>query len=261
MSTRTPVAPWLESDPWQTLRATTVARIALGRCGVSLPTSETLQFSLAHARARDAVHAPMASARLAQALQTQGIETLQVESQAGQRTVYLQRPDLGRRLAAASRQRLCTAPHGGELVFVIGDGLSALAVEQHAVPFLLMVRPLLLADAWTLGPVVLAQQARVALGDEIGAALGARLLVMLIGERPGLSSPDSMGIYLTHTPQPGRLDAERNCISNVRPDGLPLARAAEKLAWMLARARTLGLTGVMLKDESDLPINRVEAAP
>jgi ethanolamine ammonia-lyase small subunit len=149
-----------------------------------------------------------------------------------------------------ARLQAC-APANGDLVFVVGDGLSALAVARHALPFIKEARPLLEAQGWGIGPVVLASQARVALGDEIGAALAARAVAMLIGERPGLSSPDSMGVYLTYAPQVGRLDAERNCISNVRPEGLTPPLAARKLAWMLNRARELGCSGVALKDESD----------
>ncbi|TDR76702.1 ethanolamine ammonia-lyase subunit EutC [Paludibacterium purpuratum] len=243
---------WLQSDPWAHLASTTPARIALGRCGVSVPTGETLRFALAHAQARDAVHAPMAVDDIAQALRAQGFDSIRVQSQAVSRDVYLQRPDLGRRLDADSLARLqASASEPDELVFAVGDGLSALAVDRHAVPLLALARPLLEAQGWRIGPVVLASLARVALGDEIGAALKARAVVVLIGERPGLSSPDSMGLYLTYAPRPGRRDAERNCISNVRPAGLALPLAARKLAWMLDRARELGCSGVALKDESD----------
>lgn len=250
---RPPVAP--ARDPWQSLAALTDARIALGRSGASLPTAEVLRFGLAHARARDAVHAPMEAAVLAQALSCHGFDSLEVSSRARTRLEYLQRPDLGRRLDAASRDALDRRAQAGcDLAFVVADGLSAHAVASHAPELLGALRHRLAPADWRIAPVVLARQARVALGDEIGACLGARLVVVLIGERPGLSSPDSMGIYLTHAPQPGRLDAERNCISNVRPAGQPVAVAAERLCWMVHEARRRGLSGVGLKDESGLAL-------
>lgn len=254
--------PPVWDDPWGHLATSTAARIALGRCGVSLPTVETLRFALAHAQARDAVHTPLDSATLAARLADAGFDTLQVASQARDRHQYLQRPDLGRRLDAASRQQLSQAALTPcELLFVVGDGLSSRAIERHALPLLSEVRPFLEAAGWRSGPVVLAQQARVALGDDVGGLLGSPLVVMLIGERPGLSSPDSMGIYLTFGACPGRLDSERNCISNVRPEGLGYAAAAHKLVWLLNRARQLGLTGVGLKDESDSLLAAGEAEP
>ncbi|MBV8048546.1 MAG: ethanolamine ammonia-lyase subunit EutC [Paludibacterium sp.] len=243
---------WLQADPWAHLAQLTPARIALGRCGVSMPTDETLRFSLAHAQARDAVHTPLAMDDMARACVDAGFDTLCVASRAPNRDVYLQRPDWGRRLDDDSAARLSACPvAAGGLVFVIGDGLSALAVARHAVPLLRAAQPLINAQGWPHCPVVLASQARVALGDEIGALLQARVVVVLIGERPGLSSPDSMGLYLTYAPQVGRLDAERNCISNIRPEGLAVPLAARKLAWMLNRSRELGCSGVRLKDDSD----------
>ncbi|BEV73287.1 ethanolamine ammonia-lyase subunit EutC [Paludibacterium sp. THUN1379] len=244
-------------DPWQALSSLTPARIALGRSGGSLPSREVLRFTLALAEARDAVHAEADWAAIAKALSSHGFASVPVCSQAGDRRIYLQRPDLGRRLSADSLQTLQRLPQA-ELVFVIADGLSAQAVERHAVPLLCEARPLWQDAGWRSGPVVLASQARVALGDEVGQALGARMVVLLVGERPGLSSPDSLGIYLTYAPQVGRLDAERNCLSNVRPEGLPVGLAARKLAWMLTRARELALTGVGLKDESDVLVVRAD---
>lgn len=239
-------------DPWAGLRAQTPARVGLGRAGGSLPTRELLAFGAAHAQARDAVHLPLdvpaLSARLAA---LGGPEVLTVQSAAPDRSTYLLRPDLGRRLSAASARALDerdAAPC--DLLLVIGDGLSAAAIERQAVPLVAEVlaqRP----EGWTLGPLVVATQARVALGDDIGARLGAAQVAMLIGERPGLSSPDSLGIYLTHGPRVGRSDAERNCLSNVRPEGLPPAEAARKLWWLAQAARKLQLTGVGLKDCSD----------
>ena len=238
-------------DPWQELRRFTHARIALGRAGNSLPTDEVLRFGLAHAGARDAVHWPLDAAELEQALSSSGWRTLRVHSQAADRAIYLLRPDFGRRLSEASAALL--AQHAGaecDLLFVAADGLSALAVQRHVLPLLDAVR-ILLPPAWSVGPVVIAEQSRVALGDEIGQLLRARIVVMLVGERPGLSSPDSLGVYLTFAPQVGRSDAERNCISNVRPQGLEYPLAAKKLVWLLTEARRRELTGVALKDASD----------
>jgi ethanolamine ammonia-lyase small subunit len=237
-------------DAWAALRTFTPARIALGRTGASQPTSAQLAFGLAHAQARDAVHAPLDVAALDAALADAGFRVLHVRSRAADRPTYLRRPDLGRRLDAGSLARLrAAAPSPApDLVFVIADGLSAIAVARHAAPVLCAARTRL--PGWRIGPVVIAEQARVALGDEAGEALGARAVVLLVGERPGLSSPDSLGLYLTWAPRVGRTDAERNCISNVRPEGLVYERAAITLAGLLDGARRLGATGVMLKDES-----------
>jgi ethanolamine ammonia-lyase small subunit len=239
-------------DPWAGLRAHTPARVALGRSGVSLPTDEVLRFGLAHAAARDAVHLPLDVDALREALQREGWPTLHAHSAAPDRATYLLRPDLGRRLDERSAADLSAQAQGVgcDLLFVVGDGLSSMAVARHAPPLLAAVRPLLPAG-WRVGPVVVAEQARVALGDPIGEALRARLVVVLIGERPGLSSPDSLGLYLTWSPRRGRQDAERNCISNVRPEGLPVDAAARKLVWLCAEAARLQLSGVALKDLSD----------
>ncbi|MFT0168506.1 ethanolamine ammonia-lyase subunit EutC [Paraburkholderia mimosarum] len=245
----------VEKNPWGGLKAFTNARIALGRAGNGLPTAPLLAFNLSHAQARDAVHHPLDAEALRRTLEAEGFATLGVESAAPDRQHYLRRPDLGRRLSEASRAALgeaAAALPGGEspeVVFVIGDGLSAFAAAKQAVPLLLAVRERL-AD-WRIGPVVVARQARVALGDEIGELLGAKLVAMLIGERPGLSSPDSLGVYLTYAPKVGCHDAQRNCISNVRPEGLPYESAAHKLHYLLTHARRLCLTGVGLKDDSD----------
>jgi ethanolamine ammonia-lyase small subunit len=248
-----PIAP---DDPWRGLRRFTAARIALGRSGDSAPTRVLLDFGLAHAQARDAVHLPLDRAALAASLSAADFDVLTVHSAAVDRTHFLRRPDLGRQLDAPSREALSrTDAAPMDLLFVIGDGLSARAVSQHALPLIEATRARL-GDGWRLGPVVVAGQARVALGDEIGERLGAPLLVMLIGERPGLSSPDSLGLYLTHAPHVGCSDAQRNCISNVRPEGLGYEAAATKLCWLLHAARRLQLTGVGLKDESDLPALR-----
>jgi ethanolamine ammonia-lyase small subunit len=257
-------------DPWFTLRRHTPARIALGRSGASLPTAEWLRFGLAHAQARDAVHLPLDLPAVEAALQALGVTTLAVHSAAPDRATYLRRPDLGRRLADADRQRLranATAagatgnaepatgdgdpPEPPDLAIVIADGLSARAVHEQAAPLLAALLPLLAADGLKLAPLVLARQARVALGDDVGSTLSACAVLVLIGERPGLSSPDSLGAYLSWAPRPGCSDAERNCVSNIRPAGLSHAAAARKLAWLLSAARRLGATGVALKDESE----------
>lgn len=237
------------SDPWHVLRRHTAARIALGRVGDGLPTQPLLDFQMAHARARDSVHMPFDAEAVAKALGDLDRPILTVRSAAPDRTVYLQRPDLGRRLAEGEADRL--TPHAGDhdLVLILADGLSARAVHDHGPA---TARALLdsLDDTWTVAPLVLAHQGRVALGDEIGAALGAAVSVILIGERPGLSSPDSLGAYLTWGPRSGRSNAERNCVSNIRPDGLPPAAAAARLAHLLREARRLRLSGIRLKDDS-----------
>jgi ethanolamine ammonia-lyase small subunit len=245
---------------WDALRCFTPARIGLGRSGVALPTREVLGFGLAHARARDAVHATLDVARLAADLQQAGFDSLQAHSRAPDRPTYLRRPDLGRQLDDDAAQALRERGGSCELALVVGDGLSALAVQRHAVPLLQALRERLPA-ARTCSPVVVVQQARVAVGDDVGEALGARLVAILIGERPGLSAPDSLGIYLTHAPRRGCHDAQRNCISNVRPEGLAYAAAAHQLAWLIEQALQRGLTGVALKDESALAQLDGGAAP
>jgi ethanolamine ammonia-lyase small subunit len=240
-------------DPWFFLASRTMARIGRGRTGASLPTREVLAFDLAHALARDAVHARVDRAMLAQALGRLSLTTLEIDSEAVERQAYLRRPDAGRRLSAASAARLAeVAGQRCDLAVMIGDGLSAAAVDAHAAALMAEFAPLAAKLGLAIGPIALAEGARVALGDVVGATLGARFAVVLIGERPGLSAADSLGIYLTFDPKPGRNDAERNCISNIRPEGLPPAIAAQKLAWLVSAALTRKLTGVALKDESDL---------
>jgi ethanolamine ammonia-lyase small subunit len=249
-------------DPWAELGARTPARIAIGRAGASLPTREVLSFALAHAQARDAVHARLDRAALGAKLQALGLAPLEVESEARDRALYLRRPDLGRRLDRASRERL-QARRGGttaDLVLMIGDGLSATAVAAHAPALVEAFLPLHRRLEIALGPVVIAEGARVALGDEVGALLGARLVAVLIGERPGLSAPDSLSAYLTYDPRPGRNDAERNCISNIRAGGLEPSAAAQNLAWLVEAALTRKATGVSLKDESDAPLPITDAS-
>ncbi|MDQ0506991.1 ethanolamine ammonia-lyase subunit EutC [Xanthobacter agilis] len=243
----------IDRDPWQSFARYTPARIALGRTGASLPTAEVLRFSLAHAQARDAVHMPFDAATVEGEIRALGFDTLRVESAAPARDVYLRRPDLGRRLSDESRARLSARDAAPvDLALVVADGLSAAAIHAQTAPFLAALKPWIEKEGWSVAPVALAAQARVALGDEVGERLKARALVVLVGERPGLSSPDSLGLYLTLNPHVGRSDAERNCISNVRAEGLSHPLAAFKLAWHIREALRLGLTGVGLKDESDL---------
>ncbi len=241
----TPVAQQAQADPLERLRACTPARVFLGRCGAALPTGALLEFQLAHARARDAVYDEFEHDRLAAALP--GRDVCIVHSRAFDRQTYLQRPDLGRRLddpSAASLQR-----GDYDAIFVIADGLSARAVHGHAAATLAATLPRL--AGWRVGPFIVSCRARVALGDEIGERLGAQLTVVLIGERPGLSAPDSLGVYLTWQPRVGRLDSERNCISNIRPPGgLSYEQAAARLAWLMNTARRLRLSGIALKEES-----------
>ncbi len=249
------LAAGVQPDPWVALRRYTPARIALGRTGASQPTQALLAFSQAHALARDAVHEPFAADDVALALRALGFAVVHAHSRAADRTTYLRRPDLGRRLDDASRAALDAAGRAQasppDVVFVVADGLSAFAATRHAAPLLEAVHAQL--AGWTIGPVVVAEQSRVALGDEIGERLGARCVAVLIGERPGLSSPDSLGIYLTWAPHVGCVDAQRNCISNVRPEGLPIDEAAHKLARLLEGARRLQASGIALKDDSEAP--------
>ena len=238
---------------WTDLRRFTPARVGLGRAGNGLPTAAHLAFQADHAAARDAVHAALDVAALQSALTEAGIGSLAVRSAAGDRATYLRRPDLGRRLLEADRARLPVVP--AAMLFVVCDGLSAVAVQRHAAAMLCHIIPPLRAVG-PVAPVVIASQGRVALGDDIGGAMGAEAVAVLIGERPGLSAADSLGIYLTWQPRPGRTDAERNCISNVRPAGLPVAQAAAKLLWLIEAMRRLRLTGVALKDDQPVALEQ-----
>jgi ethanolamine ammonia-lyase small subunit len=242
-------------DPWSDLRRLTPARIALGRTGSSLPTDALLEFGVAHAAARDAVQVPLEVDALRSDLGAMGRFCTFVKSEVHDRAEYLRRPDRGRRLDPESRERLAHAAHvagetsaaRGGIVWVLADGLSARAPQEHGVPMLRAAENEL--GQKTPGSIVIATQARVALGDEIGELLEAEFVVVMIGERPGLSSPDSLGIYLTRSPRVGCSDAERNCISNIRPQGLSYAQAAITLSRLITGARRLGATGVRLKDD------------
>ena len=236
----------LTRDPWHALASLTPARIALGRTGAALPTARHLELQLAHALARDAVHRAFDPDALTEALRTDGHEVLRIRSAAHDRREYLERPDLGRRLGDGADSTLGT--HAGEwdLAVVVGDGLAPLAAERHA-PALIRAMLARLDASWRVAPIVVAERARVALGDPIGAALGARIVAVLIGERPGMSAHDSLGVYVTWAPRVGRTDAERNCVSNVRPEGLGYEAAATTIAWLLREARRRALTGVGLR--------------
>src|SRR5271155_5762525 len=231
----------------EALRSYTPARIGLERTGVSLATGPLLDFQLAHARARDAVQAAMDVRMMCDELRRHGLPVLALKSQAGDRSTYLRRPDLGRRLSENSATVL--KPGEYDVVFVVADGLSALAVEKHALHLVRTILPMI--AGWRLAPVCVVEQGRVAVGDAIGEALHASLAVVLIGERPGLSSPDSLGVYITWDPRRGRKDAERNCISNIREEGLGYAAAAGRLQYYMHEASRRQMTGLGLRDPAE----------
>ncbi|GAC1657095.1 MAG: ethanolamine ammonia-lyase subunit EutC [Gemmatimonadaceae bacterium] len=238
-------------DPWGALRELTSARVAIGRTGSSVPTAGHLAFQQARAHARDAVHHLFDAPAVAAALTARGLSVRSLRSAARDRSEYLRRPDLGRRLDGASHALLADAGcSGSDAVFLLADGLAPVAVERHAPPLLDILIPKLRADGWSIGPAVVVEQGRVAIGDEVGELLSARLVAVLIGERPGLTAPDSLGAYLTFLPRIGRVDAERNCVSNIRPDGLSYAAAAHRIGWLLRAARQRQLTGIGLREEA-----------
>jgi len=236
MSARDPVR-------YDALRRATAARIGLGRAGDGLPTAPLLDFQLAHARARDAVHAVLDFDAIIEGLSGRGV--IRLRSQAPDRISYLRRPDLGRRVDPDDLARIAPGDH--DAAFVVADGLSAAAVNRQAAALIAATSALL--SGWRIAPIALVEQGRVAIGDEIGHAFGAALVVVLLGERPGLSAADSLGAYLTWDPKPGRRDSERNCISNIRPGGLGIAAAADQLHWLMAEARARRLSGIELKDD------------
>ena len=253
-----PVDP---QNPWLNLRNLTPARIALGRTGTSLPTQAQLDFQYAHAQARDAVHLAFDHQGIRAQLTEGGRENLLLHSAAADRHSYLQRPDLGRRLDEASAQILqdyaAAHPGGVDLAIVVADGLSALAVHRHTLPFLARLEEQIAAEGWSTSPVILVEQGRVAVADEVAQRIGAKMSVILIGERPGLSSPDSLGLYFTYAPKVGLTDAYRNCISNVRLEGLSYGMAAHRLIYLMREACRRQLSGVNLKDEAQ--VNTLEA--
>ncbi len=237
------------SDGWDFLRKYTKARIAIGRAGNSIPTAELLKFQLAHAKARDAVYSEINVEHLKHQLKLLKLTTIEVKSCAASREIYLKNPNLGRSLDEDSVSKLKTDT-SYDLCIVIADGLSSEAVNRHAIPLIdLLITKL--QNQWTLAPVVIAEQARVALGDEIGEMIKAEILIILIGERPGLSSPDSMGAYITYKPARGLTDERRNCISNIRPEGLLYEAAADKIFYLINEMKVKKISGVDLKDEQD----------
>ncbi len=241
-------------DPWNSMRKLTTARIAIGRTGGSMLTGERLDFLFAHARARDAVLAPFDAVALAAELaHTVSDPPLILDSAARDRAEYLQRPDLGRQLSPGSRALLterASTLQPCDIAIIVSDGLSTLAAHVQAAPLLAALVPLLVDSDWSIGPLIIARQARVAFQDEVGEILRARITLMLLGERPGLGNADSLGAYFTYGPKIGNTDADRNCISNIRDGGLPPADAAYKLHLLLTQSRTLALSGVQLKDDT-----------
>ena len=234
------------------LRDFTTARVGLARAGNSLPTNEHLKLQLAHARAREAVRSELDVASLGLELKPLASEVLTVRSAAEDRAIYMQRPDLGRRLSVESRDLIMSRKGRFDGVFVIADGLSACAVQMHSARLIEATLELLEKGDWKFAPFVVVEQGRVAIGDEIGEGIGAAMVVVLIGERPGLSSPDSLGVYLSWNPHPGLRDADRNCISNIRQEGLSYAAAAHKLAFLMSESRRRKLSGVNLKEAATL---------
>jgi ethanolamine ammonia-lyase small subunit len=239
-----------ESDPWSGLKKYTPARIALGRCGRSIPSKALLQFRLDHAHARDAIFATLDIPMLLESLEKIASPVFMVRSQAPSRQIYIQRPDLGRMLSSHAKTRLQSAgPYAQtDVAIILADGLSARAINDHAVPLLSRLIPLLAKSKITLAPITLVELGRVAISDEIGSLLHSQVALILIGERPGLSSPDSLGAYLTFSPQPGLTDESRNCISNIRPAGLGYDVAAVKLSFLISEALSQKISGVSLKD-------------
>lgn len=246
------------TDQWEKLKNFTDARIAIGRAGCSIPTRAMLEFQLAHAQARDAVYQDLDVEKLQDALKAMDLESLHVQSLATDKQLYLKRPDLGRFLDEDSKQALSEyqkqqkSTTQYDVCIVIGDGLSALAIEENAIPFIQALKEQIDDTQWSLAPIVIATGSRVALGDQVAEMFNAKMLVMLIGERPGLSSPDSMGIYYTWDAKTGYLDSKRNCISNVRPAGLAIPIATKRLMNLMRSSEKLGYSGVNLKDEHEI---------
>lgn len=241
----------MEPDPWHSLKDYTDARIALGHTGGAIPLKEVLQFKLAFAHAKDAVYSELDWPKLEQRLEQLALPYLRLHSRASSRSVYLQRPDWGRSLNEASTARLKEIPSSEtDVAIVLADGLSATAINQHALPLLQRLLPLLQKANYCVAPICIVEQARVAIGDEIGHLLGSKLVIVLIGERPGLSSPYSMGAYLTYAPIQGLTDERRNCVSNIRPEGLTYEIACQKIFYLIQASLRLQLSGVELKDNT-----------
>lgn len=244
----------MQSDAWQFLQNYTPARIARGRAGHSIPTSELLKFQTDHAQARDAVYSELDSTQLNESIRkTLGLQILNLKSEVKNRSQYLQRPDLGRTLSQTSREKLISINNSeSDICFVITDGLSAQAINQNALLLLENLIPRLTDINWTIAPICLVEQGRVAIADEISFLLKSEIVVILIGERPGLTSPNSMGAYITFHPHVGMTDESRNCVSNIRPEGLNIQMATDKILYLLTEMKTKKLSGVGLKDESDV---------
>ena len=239
----------IQPDPWADLKAYTAARIALGRTGTAEPLQALLQFRLAHANARDAVYAVLDQQLLLNELQSLNKASFTLQTQAASRSEYLQYPDKGRRLHVKAQHQLKEFNSTGyDVCLVLADGLSATAINSNAIPLLKLLLPLFDKASLSVAPVCIVQEGRVAIGDECGYLLKAKLVAVLIGERPGLSSPDSLGVYLTWNPTPGLTDEARNCISNIRPEGLNYHTAAEKIFFLINESLRLQLSGVGLKD-------------
>lgn len=249
-----PESPLYQNDCWNDLRRFTQARIGLGRAGISLPTKHQLQFNIDHAAARDAVHIPLNCEAVEQELGRASLDYMRLHSKASHRSEYLQRPDLGRCLASSSVARLkqfTRQSPGYDVAIVLVDGLSSVAVQTQGSALCAELVSKLKGHGLSHSPICIVEQGRVAIGDEIGKLLQAKSVVLIVGERPGLSSPDSLGIYYTFSPKLGLTDANRNCISNIRPAGLNIVDAALKCSWLVMESRRLGLSGVALKDKSD----------
>ncbi len=241
-------------SPLKQLKEYTGARVALGRCGSSLTTGDLLDFKLCHARARDAVHIPLDFDKIsAEISAAAGTDIIYLESMAEGRDEYLRRPDFGRRLSERSIRIMNTLKEEFDISISVADGLSSMAIDKNSVQFLSMLLPSL-RKQYTVAPVALVRHGRVAIADEIAHAFHAKLAIILIGERPGLKSPDSMGLYMTYAPEPGTTDERRNCISNIRPGGLSCSAGVSKLLYLINESMSKKLSGVELKDEQDLPL-------
>jgi ethanolamine ammonia-lyase small subunit len=253
--------PNIVKNDWEILNKLTTARIGLGRTGVSLPTDRLLDFQLAHAKAQDAVYLPLDIGKLDKQLKSIEMSYIDLHSQANSRETYLQRPDLGRKLDKKSSKKLIINDTRYDLAIVIVDGLSSLAIHENAVNFLKKLTNVLHQDSqdWSLAPLTIVKQGRVAIGDEIGERLNANTVLVLIGERPGLSSPDSLGLYMTWEPKVGLKDSNRNCISNIRSKGLSYEEAAKKAFYLLVKSRELKFSGVELKERSSDEIPSIKS--
>lgn len=241
-------------DFWQELKQHTSARIALGRAGSSITTSELLNFQQAHALARDAVHVPLNESLIINALSDLNLPTILLQTKAADRQSYLLRPDWGKILTEESAIALSEAQSEFDIALIIADGLSAQAIHQHVAPLFSLLIPKLLALNFSLAPVAIVRNGRVAISDEIGEALKSKMSIIFIGERPGLSSPDSLGVYLTYAPTKVNTDEKRNCISNIRPEGMPYVMAAEKITYLIQEAMRRQISGVTLKDNLQISL-------